>query len=308
MPLSDDERIDQIAAAQLGLVTRAQLLAAGVSRHAIARRVATRRLRLLHRGVYRVGPVVAPYTRELAAVLACGPDAVVSHRSAGWLWRIVPDPGDAMRVDIILRNGDRGRRPNIRVHRMRLDADDVTVRDGIPVTTPGRTLLDLAATLPLRELERAVAEAERANLFDHRDLACLAGRYAGRPGAPKLRRLLARDAPPAFTRWEAEERLLALVRKAQLPAPEMNVRVADHEVDFFWRRERLVVEVDGFAFHATSRNFEQDRLRDARLAAIGVHVVRVTWRQLTREPEATLVRLALTLGRSNAGPALQELR
>ena len=299
MAFADDDLIEQIAAGQLGLVTRAQLRARGITAHAIAGRVHTKRLRPLHRGVYRVGPVVAPHARELAAVLACGPQAVVSHRSAGWLWQLLPDPGDVP-VDITQRKGERGRRPNIRRHRVSLSAKDVTIRDKIPVTTPLRTVLDLAAVLDQRDLERVLARVERESLLEQRDLQSLMAKHAGRPGAPMLRVLLESEAGPALTRSEAEERLLMLIRKAQLPAPETNVRVGDYEVDFFWRRERLVVEVDGYAFHTIRRKFENDRRRDAWLVAEGVRVMRVTWRQLIDEPEAMLVRLAQTLIRASA--------
>lgn len=203
MRFSDDEVIEKLAAGQLGLVTRVQLRARGVTRHAIASRVEAKRLRLLHRGVYRVGPVNAPYARELAAVLACGPHAVLSHRSAGWLWQMLPDPGDAAPVDVSLRTGDRGRRPNIRVHRTYLPAADVTTRDSLPLTTPGRTLVDLSAVLALRDLERAMAQAERLNLLERRDLQSLTARHARRSGAPLLRALLQNDAGPALTRSEA---------------------------------------------------------------------------------------------------------
>ena len=294
MPFSDDELIEQLAAGQRGLVTRTQLRARGITAHAIASRVRAKRLRLLHRGVYRVGPVIAPHARELAAVLACGPHAVVSHRSAGWLWQLLPDPGEAP-VDISLREGDRGRRRNISVHRVHLREHDVTTCEDIAVTTPRRTLIDLAAVLSSRDLERALAIAERLNLLERRDLLSASAQQAGRPGAPLLRTLLQTDAGPAFTRSEAEDQFLALIRRAQLPAPETNVRVGDYEVDFYWRRERLVVEVDGFAFHANTRKFDSDRRRDAWLTANGLHVIRVTWRQLTGEPEVVLVRLAQTL-------------
>ena len=300
MPFSDDELIEQLAVGQLGLVTRSQLRAHGVTSHAIASRVRAKRLRTLHRGVYRVAPVAAPHARELAAVLACGPHAVLSHVSAGCLWQLVPDPGDASPVEVSLSQGDRGRRPNIRVHRVGLATDEVMVRENIPVTSVGRTLIDLAALLTGRELERALAQAERLNLLHRRDLRCLIERYAGRAGMPLLRTVLENEAGPAFTRSEAEEQFLALIRKTQLPVPESNVRVGKHEVDFFWRRERVVVEVDGFAFHASQRKFESDRRRDAWLAAQGVTVLRVTWGQVANEPEAMLVRLAQTLTRIDA--------
>jgi very-short-patch-repair endonuclease len=297
MPLSADELIEQLAASQLGLVTRAQLRARGITQRAIATRVQAKRLRRLHRGVYRVGPLTAPHVRELAAVLACGPHAVLSHRSAGALWQLLPDPGDAAPVDISLSQGDRGRSRKIRVHRVCLPAEDVTVLENIPVTSVIRTLVDLAAVLASRDVERVLAQTERLNLLERGDLLSLAARHAGRPGAPLLRKLLETETGPALTRSEAEERFLALIRKSQLAPPESNVRVGDYEVDFLWRRERLVVEVDGFAFHSSQRKFESDRRRDAWLTAHGVTVLRVTWRQVAREPEAVLVRLAQTLTR-----------
>jgi len=291
-----DRVIDQLAGDQRGLVTRTQLLANGVTRHAIEGRVQARRLRVVHRGVYRVGPVDAPYWRELAAVLACGPKAVLSHRSAARVWQLVSDSG-ASPVDITLPAGDRGRRPGIRVYRMCVRADEVTESGGIPLTKPSRTIVDLAPMLSSSELEAVLARAERESLLDHDELLALAAERAGRPGAPLMRALLEKDVVPAFTRSEAELRMLALLRKAHLPAPETNVRVGAWEVDFFWRRERLVVEVDGFAYHATTRQFENDRRRDGELSASGIRVMRVTWRQLTSEPEALLVRLAQTLVR-----------
>ena len=270
MPFSDVELIEQLAAGQLGLVTRAQLRERGVTQRAIATRVHAKRLRRLHRGVYRVGPLVAPHARELAAVLACGPHAVLSHGSAGALWQMMPDPRDAALVDVSLSQGDRGRTRNIRVHRVCLQAGDVTTRENIPVTSVTRTLVDLAGVLSSREFERVLAQTEGLNLLERRDLLSLAARQAGRPGAPLLRNLLENEAGPSLTRSEAEERFLALIRKSQLGLPESNVRVGDYEVDFFWRRERLVVEVDGFAFHSSQRKFENDRRRDAWLAAHGV--------------------------------------
>jgi hypothetical protein len=259
MAFSDDELIEQLAVGQLGLVTRAQLQAHGLTTHAIAGRVEARRLRVLHRGVYRVGPVVAPYARELAAVLACGPQAVLSHRSAGWLWQLLPDPGNEHPVDISLIQGERGRRPNLRRHRARLHATEVTVRGFIPVTVPGRTVIDLAALLETHELEGVLARAERSGLLERGELLTV----SRRPGAPRLRALLENDSAPALTRSEAERRFLILIRKAQLPAPETNARVGAFEVDFFWRRERLIVEVDGYAYHGVRRKFEGDRRRDA---------------------------------------------
>jgi very-short-patch-repair endonuclease len=287
------------AARQHGAVSRRQLLAAGVPRHVIDRRVRSGHLRPLHRGVYRVGPVAGPHAREMAAVLACGPGALVSHRSAASLWGLLPPGGDDAAVDLTVACSSRRERPGLRVHRTRwLPARDATERHGVPVTTPERTLFDLAHILRPRELERALAQGEREGLVERKALRAVVRQRSRSAGVPLLRALLERDdAPPAFTRSEAEERLLALVRRAQLGAPATNVHVEGVEVDFYWRAQRLVVEVDGYAFHGGARRFERDRRRDARLMARGLRIMRVTWRQLTEEAEAVVARLAQALAR-----------
>jgi very-short-patch-repair endonuclease len=235
---------------------------------------------------------------QMAAVLACGESAVLSHRSAATLWDLLPRRSGTTRVDVTVA-ADRGRRPGVRVCRVRtLRADETTTHEGIPVTTVTRTLLDLAGLAEQRELERALAAAFDRDDTDRGALLAMLSRHAGRTGAKRLRALLQSDTPAALTRSEAEERFLSLIRKAQLPAPATNVRVHGHEVDFYWRAERLVVEIDGFAFHSSATSFERDRHRDAKLAAAGVRVTRVTWRQLENEPEAVLVRLAQAIARS----------
>ena len=173
-----------------------------------------------------------------------------------------------------MSQGKCGRRPNIRVHRVSLTVADITTLEGIPVTSALRTLRDLSAVLTSRELERVLALAERQRRVDPETLRSLAAQHTGRPGAPLLRALLQIETEPALTRSEAEERFLALVRKAQLPAPETNVKLSGYEVDFLWRQERLVVEVDGFAFHSSREDFEADRRRDARLTARGLNDTR----------------------------------
>lgn len=167
--------------------------------------------------------------------------------------------------------------------------------EGVPVTTASRALLDLAAELAPRELERLAAQAERAGLSDDRMLRQLLERHSRHRGASSLRDLVAATAGPQLTRSDAEARLLELLRRAGMPRPETNVRVAGYEVDFLWRAERLVVEVDGFAFHSSARAFERDRRRDSALSAAGMRVMRITWRQLEHEGEATLVTLARVL-------------
>ena len=276
-----DAAVADIAGRQHGIVTTRQLAAAGIGDRAVAHRVATGRLVRRFRGVYQVGPVAAPRGREMAAALACGDAALLSHHSAAALWGIRPEHrGD---VHITVATGGPRSRPGIRVHRsLSLNA---AVHDGLPVTSPARTLHDIATLLPQHQLDRAVEEAQVQRLVTRDELEQLPG--------PALKRALHHE--PTLTRSEAERRLLGLVRAARLPRPETNVRVAGYEVDFLWRDHRLVVEVDGFAYHATRQAFERDRVRDATLQAAGYHVVRLTWRQVATEPHAVVARLASLL-------------
>jgi hypothetical protein len=287
--------INALAARQHGVVTRAQLMRAGLSRDVIDNQVKSQRLRPVHRGVYCVGPIAAPYTREMAAVLACGEEAVVSHRSAAALWQLLPHAADH-HVHISLQTGRTIRRPGVRVHRVALlPRGQITKVQGIPVTMPAWTLLDLAAVATPRELEHATAQAARRHLANASKLLSLLALYPRRVGHRRLTALLERFGGPVLTRSEAEDRFLALIGRAELPAPDVNVRLGPYEVDFLWREEGLVVEVDGFAFHATRTSFEADRRRDAELTARGLTVIRVTWRQIVDKPEALLVRLAQAL-------------
>lgn len=291
---SADVVIQELAARQHGVVTRAQLQAAGVGRRAVDRRISKGLLRPLHHGVFQVGRIATPGMRELAACLACGPTATVADRSAAALWQLLAASEPAEPVEILVCGGER-RHAGVRVRRVaRMEDDDRTELNGIPVTTPARTLCDLASLVSLGELERALARALASRLTTRAQLDTVLLRVSGRRGAGRLRALIAGNGP-ALTRSEAEERLLALVRKAGLPEPEANVRIAGCEVDLLWRDQRLVAEVDGYAFHADAVAFENDRRRDLVLVSQGMRVVRVTWRQLTREPETVLVRLAQAL-------------
>ncbi|MGH7502078.1 MAG: endonuclease domain-containing protein [Longimicrobiales bacterium] len=296
--LTAEQMIMKLAARQHGVVARVQLLRAGVQPDLVDHRLRTGRLRRLHRGIYLAGPLTGPYTREMAAVLACGEHSAVSHRSAAALWQMLPPGQNGKPVEVVLTRGRGGRMPDIRVrHVHTIRADELTVRDGIPITTAARTLYDLAVLAGRRELERALAEALALRLVERSDVLALLDRRARRPGVSRLRGLVEGESRVALTRSEAEERFLTLIRKARLDDPDTNVEVAGHEVDFLWRAERLVVEVDGRAFHASYRRFESDRRRDAVLVAAGLRVIRVTWHQIVDEPEALLVRLAQALAR-----------
>ena len=273
-----------MAARQCGVVTAEQLADIGIGRHHVAHRVKVGRLVRIHRGVYQVGPLAAPLGREAAALLACGRDAALSHHSAAAVWQLRP-PYDGPVHVTVPRAGARPR-PGLRLHRT--DSLEAAVRQGLRLTTPARTLRDIATTLPQHELDRAVEQALVLRLTTHEALATATGR-----GAARLRAALRTD--PAFTRSEGERRLRARLRAARLPLPLMNTSVAGWEVDAVWPDQRLVVEVDGYAFHGSRHAFERDRRRDADLVAAGYRVVRITWRQLAEEPMAVVARLARLL-------------
>jgi very-short-patch-repair endonuclease len=221
----------------------------------------------------------------LAATLACGAGAVLSYVAAAAHWAIRPTA--ATYIDVTVPRAAARRRPGLRVHRhASLLAEETTIHASIPVTTPARTLLDLAATLPRRALERAVDQAEVLRLFDLTALDATIEAHQGRPGAPLLKAVLEEhDAGATVTRSELEERFLSLCDENGIERPRVNARIADLEVDFYWPHRSLVVEVDGYRYHGTRRTFERDRTRDATLAAAGLRVLRFSHRQLTGRPD-----------------------
>lgn len=239
-----DRRIGVLALRQHGVVGRCQLVALGVSRRAIDRRLRSGRLHAVHRGVYAPGhaPLTLP-GRFMAAVLACGPGAVLSHRSAAVLWGIQRSAPRWVEVTVCGQQGRR--RAGIVACRATLEQRERTVCHGIPVTTPGRTLIDLADILSERALQRAVDEA------DYLRLDCSGFRpLPGRRGRGRVAAVLAfHRAESTRTRTDLEERFLALCRAYDLPLPEVNVHVEGYEVDFLWSDQRLIVETDGRAAH-----------------------------------------------------------
>lgn len=299
--------IARVAAGQHGVVTRRQLIETGLTADMIRGRLRSGRLIRLHRGVYLLGTLVGPLRpdrhREMAAVLACGRGAAVSHRSALWLLGLVPvQPGGP--VHVVMEHG-RCRRAGIVAHRVvSLPETDVGAVEAIPTTRAARTILDVAGDAGRRDLERIVARAERVNLLDLSELKERLEVEHRRPGIHLLRALLHGPTSVALTRSEAEERFLELVRKTGLPEPECNVSIGAREFDFFWSEHGVAVEVDGFEFHASRRSFEGDRARDFALGARGIEVCRVTWRQIVREPFVVIGRLAATLARAELQRAL----
>jgi very-short-patch-repair endonuclease len=269
-----DRAITTLAARQCGVVTTAQLAKAGIGRRSVAHRVAKGWLAPMHRGVYCVGPVPGPYAREMAAILATG--GTLSHHSAAAIWGFRPPYDGDVHITGTARSRD-----GIRVHRSA--SLNAAVHLGLPLTTPARTLHDLAPLVPQHELDRAVEEALIRGLATADDLGT----------RPALR--TASRTEPRLTRSEAERRLLRLVRAAKLPVPVTNTKVAGWEVDAIWPRYKLIVEVDGYAYHGNRAAFERDRRKDAALVAAGYRVIRITWRQIVDEPHAVVALLARLL-------------
>lgn len=294
--LGPDAVIGALGERQHGVVARRQLLDAGIGRRAVDHRLACGRLRAVHRGVYAVGHrVLSRDGRWTAALLAVGPDAVLSHRSAAALWRIRP----STRLDVTVPRA-LPRRPGVQLHRSARFADEVAVVRGMAVTTPTRTLLDLAAAVSRQELEKALNEAEVLRLTDEVPLGALVDRHPTLPGTSALRAILADHARgTTITRSELEDRFLAFVEAAGLPRPRVNALTLDDqtlEVDCLWRDQSLIAELDGRATHGTRHAFERDRARDRMLQARGWRVVRITWRALHDRPHALSAELARLLG------------
>jgi very-short-patch-repair endonuclease len=285
---SAEERLAALATRQHGVVSRAQLIALGVSSSAVARRVASGRLHTLHVGVYAVGhPILGLQGRLMAAVLACGRGAAVGYTSAAVLWDLQRTGSGPAHV---LVPGGAGRgRSGIRVHRHPgLAPSEVTARAAIPVTTPARTILDLAATVSDRRLKRALDQAELQELTDYPALDALARAHARHRGATRLRRLLdSYEAGTARTRSDLEDAFLELCARHGLPRPLVNVELATGLiVDFVFAPERVAVEADSWQWHRGRAAFERDRERDAILATRGYRTLRFTDRQVENDPRA----------------------
>jgi very-short-patch-repair endonuclease len=289
--------IAALATRQHGVVARWQLLELGLGSGAIEYRISVGRLHIIHRGVYAVGRRdLSARGRWMAALLACGKFAVLSHRSAGALWGFLRAGSSPIDVTVPGRGGAIPNR--IKRHRVRhLSPEDTSEVDAIPVTTVARTLFDLAEILDLGRLERAFEAAERDELLDMRAVALTAERNPGRRAHRQLRALLPSLTAPEPTRSELERLFNRVCRLAGLPLPHVNVLVEGLEVDALWPDQRLIVEVDSWRFHKTRAAFERDRVRDAAVLVAGYRVVRVTYRRLRDKPEAvadTIRRLLAT--------------
>jgi Transcriptional regulator, AbiEi antitoxin/Protein of unknown function (DUF559) len=281
-----DRVILQLAVRQHGIVSRRQLLDRGFTRDRIQHRVDKGWLVAIHPGVYVVGSRrITHRSRWLAAVLAVGDGAVLSHVSAAALWRLMKALLGPVHVSVANRNS--WQPEGIRVHRPRhLEPADRTRRYGIPVTSPSRTLLDLAAVVSPTQLRRAFEEAERLELLDRDELGRLCDRMRGRRGVARLRGLLGEGPLPlSEVRSRLEARFLAFCRARGLPIPATNVPLGEFEVDCLWPEQRVVAELDSWGHHGDRSAFERDRARDAAIQRMGHRIIRITHRRVTRNPD-----------------------
>jgi len=270
-----DAVVAGIAARQHGVVSLRQLLAAGMTKSGVARRAKAGRLHRIHRGVYAVGhPRLSYAGRCMAAVLACGKRAVVSHRSAAALWNLLQPESATIEISVP-GTGGKGKHAGIKIHRSRTLTDAlVTRRNGIPVTRPARTVSDLRRVLSAADLRRTIRQAD---VFGFR--------------------IDESDGQSDGTRSELEHLFLRLCRRHGLVMPEVNVQIDSFLVDFLWNERRLIVETDGYRFHSGREAFEDDRERDLRLKSLGYEVVRLTYRQVASESDQTAEMLRRLLTR-----------
>jgi very-short-patch-repair endonuclease len=284
----------ELAERQHGVIARRQLLALGLTAHAIKHRVSTGRLHPARRGVYAVGrPTLTQRGRWMAAVLACGDDAVLSHSSAAMLWRIREGPRSPIELSIPSQSHREG--AGLRIHRRRsLQDRDLTTRHGIPVTSPVQTLIDIAPGMDKLGLERAINEADKYDLVHPPELRRELTVRAGEPGVPWLRTVLDRRTF-RLTRAELERRFLPLARETGLPVPLTKQWVNGFEVDFFWPDLGFVVETDGLRYHRTPAEQARDRLRDQAHTAAGMIQLRFTHEQVRYEPGHVLAVLSATV-------------
>lgn len=289
-----DAEISRIAELQRGIVHRSQLVEAGLTSASIKHRLAIGQLHRLYPRVYLVGrPRLEPLGAAAAAAVHFGGHAVLSHRTAGLIWEILDAP--ELPVSVTVVGIDARSRSSLTIYRRSLSPQDVRARRGLPVTSPARTIIDLAGSVDAGELEATLALVLRRRLVTVAEVRAALERAPRSKGAATLRRMLEPGAGPTLTRSEYERKLLQLLRRAELPRPQVNAKILGHEVDFLWQEQRLVVEFDGFRYHSGRKSFEEDRLRDQRLVAAGYRVIRITGRQLDHTPEAVVARIAAAL-------------
>jgi very-short-patch-repair endonuclease len=293
-----ERAIAELAARQENVITHEQLVRLGLGAGAIAHRLSVGRWQRLHRGIYVIGPSLPTLTaRARAAALSYGEGAVISHRTAAELWGLLPPSEEEIHVTVPGRNA----RPHdgVRVHRVRaLASVEISEKHDLPLTSPARTIFDLAATAPPRDTELALAEARIHRLATDRQLHQTVQRHPTAKGAATLKTLLEQEEDSGYTRSAAERRLRELLRDAGLARPRFNEPLLGYVVDALWPEHRLVVEVDGYAYHRHRKAFENDRRRDQELVAAGYRVIRVTWLQLRDRPISVITSIAQAIART----------
>jgi very-short-patch-repair endonuclease len=293
-PLPQGQGLAALAHRQHGVVSIRQLQRLAYSHSSVEKSVIAGRLHPLHRGVYAVGHTnLSLHGRCLAAVLASGPQALLSHYSAGWLLGLISTRPIPIHVTTPL---PRKRRGSLRIHRSRtlIDADRALV-EGIPVTAVARTAIDLAAVLRFRSLRRLIRRSEELNVFDLPDFRSILSRNQGHRGAAPLSRALAVYEPPRFTRSEFEREFAGRAEEFGLPPFVTNFSAAGYELDVYWPELRFGVELDVYATHGAVEPFEEDRRRDEDLKLAGVELTRVTAYRFEREPRKVMERVARLL-------------
>ena len=276
--------VAELAERQYGVVTSAQLRRLGFSKSAIGRAARSRRLVRVHQGVYAVGHGALPRRgRCLAAVLACGERAVLSHGAAAWLWGLLPRfPAE---VDVTVAGGGGGRHAGVSVHRSSIPEEaERGILVAIPITSLERTLLDVAATRSKWDLDTAIERAERRAMLDIGAVDAALRRRSGTRGAGRLRVATDPYRDPAFSRARSERLFLAMTKAAGLPRPAVNTWVGKWEIDAYWEAERFAVEVDGWEAHGTRKAFEDDHLRWEEMKLAGIEVVPISARRVERRP------------------------
>ena len=295
-----DHVLAELADRQHGVVSREQLIRLGLKPGAIGRRIRAGRLHQLHPGVYSVGHrVLSRKARWMAAVLASGPDAVLSHWSAAALWGIRPN--GRTRIDLTVPHRSRSSELICR-HISQIPPDERSVKDGIPVTSVPRSTFDLARTVDLDTTVSMLREAEYHELYDRLSLSDLLERYPKKRGSRKVRAALQRlkEEPSGRKRSKLEERFAPFLRRHRLPLPRFNDWILldskRYRVDCHWPGTGQIVELDGWEGHGTRSAFREDRARDRALRVAGYSVTRLTWNQLDDEPEAVASDLRVLLG------------
>lgn len=293
----------RIAARQKGVVSRAHLLAAGLTRHVIAGLIRQGFLHPVHRGVYAVGHLALPaFGAEQAALLACGEPAFVSSCSALYVWAVIKAPPPEVHITVVGHHCRKRR--GIHLHLTpAIDTRDLRTRHGLRVSSPSRALVEFAATALAVELEGAVAEARALRLVRPGELEAARDRAGRSLGATRMRRFLREEDGPGITRSTAERRFRRYLREARLPQPKTNVPLHGVNADFLWEDEKVIVEVDSWQFHGHRRAFENDRRKDMILRDAGYVVIRITWRQFTEELLALIAHVARALDRRGRATA-----